>query len=263
MNRSSSKHPISNGLVERLNAQIHQKLRAFGASHDNWDQYLPLVEAALNFTVHSRLNLSPFHIVFGVPPRWGINNLLSGSDTNAALPRHTASEKSAFNQLMQNVQHVRDDIREKRDKARAVYEKYYNCKNNVTQSSYVNGDLVYLRKNDVRPSKLAVLYDGPFIVKKVYESDKFGQLLRLADVQTGTVLSSLMHPDRIKPAYSYMQHSESNTTDPLVELNIADNQPARVVVNFEHFARKKDDAKENDNADQNSTNDVDRKKSES
>ena len=31
LNRSSSKHPMSNGFVERLNSQIHQKLRAFGA----------------------------------------------------------------------------------------------------------------------------------------------------------------------------------------------------------------------------------------
>ena len=211
--------------------------------------------------MHSRLNLSSYEIVYGLPPRWGVNNLLSGSDNGAALPRHAASEKHVFNQLMQNVRHVRDDVREKRDRARAVYEEYFNRKNNVTQPNYVNGDLVYLRKNDVRPSKLAVLYDGPFVVQKVYESDKFGQLLRLADVQTGSVLTSLIHTNRIKPAYSYM-HSECKTAYPLVALNISDNQPARVVVDFEQFARTADDAKGDDNADRNSVDDVDRKKCE-
>lgn len=250
--RSSSKNCRSNGMVERINGLIHQKLRSFNASHDNWDVFLPLVEASINFSVHTRLGLSAYEIVYGIKPRWSIDNLLSNESNDKIQPRFDNTEKSVFNQLMKRVEHVREDIKLKREKAREIYTNYYDRKHKVASPIYVVGNIVYLRKCDIRPSKLDLKYTGPYTVSKVYTSEKYGQLLRLVDCNSGAPLQSLMHPDRVKLAM--IQNSQKSTTDQMVELK-SGPYPS---VNFEQLARKEDDASRVDDGDH-SVDDVSRK----
>jgi len=241
--RSSSKNCRSNGMVERINGLIHQKLRSFNANHENWHEFLPLVEASINFSVHTRLGLSAYEIVYGSKPRWSIDNLLSNEGNDKIQPRFDNTEKSVFNQLMKRVDNVREDIKLKREKAREVYTTYYNQKQKVVNPTYTVGNIVYLRKCDIRPSKLDLKYSGPYTVNKVYNSEKYGQLLRLVDCNSGAPLQSLMHPDRVKLAV--IQKPQNTTTDQMVELK-SGPYPS---VNFEHLGRIEDDARRVDDGD--------------
>ena len=58
---STAYHPQTNGLVERTNEVVETALRHYvSSSHDDWHQYLPLVEFALNSAHHKTLDSTPF-----------------------------------------------------------------------------------------------------------------------------------------------------------------------------------------------------------
>ena len=199
---SSSHRACSNGLIERLNRQVHQLLRAYGASHSDWDLFLPMVELTINTTPHSRIQKSPFEIVFGVQPKFGVEQLLTAADdTEKATPRFTADEKEFFESIMHRFENVRKEVRDRRARSQDIYERYYNRRHKASVVTYNVGQIVLLRKCEVRPSKFSLLYDGPFVIKKIYQSETFGQLLRLTNLKTGKDVQSLIHCDRVKSKY--------------------------------------------------------------
>ena len=59
-------HPLSNGLVERLNRTLLAMLAMFvSCEHDNWDDLLPFMMLAYNTTVHTSTGFTPYRLVFG------------------------------------------------------------------------------------------------------------------------------------------------------------------------------------------------------
>ena len=60
---STSHHPQTNGLVERTNEVVETALRHYvSASYDDWSDYLPLIEFALNNAYHKALGGTPFEL---------------------------------------------------------------------------------------------------------------------------------------------------------------------------------------------------------
>jgi hypothetical protein len=60
---STAFHPQTNGLVERTNEVVAAALRHYvTADLDNWDEYLPLVEFALNSSYHDAIKTTPFRM---------------------------------------------------------------------------------------------------------------------------------------------------------------------------------------------------------
>ena len=63
MAMSTSYHPQTNGLVERTNSPVEASLRHYtAANQDDWSDYLPLVEFALNNAYHKALGCTPFQM---------------------------------------------------------------------------------------------------------------------------------------------------------------------------------------------------------
>ncbi len=60
---STAYHPQTNGLVERTNEVVEAALRHYVAADlKDWDDYLPLVEFALNSSYHPSLGTTPYHM---------------------------------------------------------------------------------------------------------------------------------------------------------------------------------------------------------
>ncbi|XP_078518311.1 protein NYNRIN-like [Lissotriton helveticus] len=70
----SANHPQSAGLVEGYNGTLKLKLAKIQASTGlSWPDALPLALLSTRATVHSRVGLSPYEIVFGRPANvWGV-----------------------------------------------------------------------------------------------------------------------------------------------------------------------------------------------
>ena len=66
---SSAFHPESDGQTERLNRTMEEVLRHYvNPTQDDWDRWLPVVEFALNNSVHSSTGTTPFFLNYGRHP---------------------------------------------------------------------------------------------------------------------------------------------------------------------------------------------------
>ncbi|KAL2890638.1 Retrotransposable element Tf2 155 kDa protein type 1 [Ceratocystis lukuohia] len=62
-------HPATNGVTERMNAEIKTKLAKLNAEGPAWLGLLPVVEFSLNATPSTTTNVSPFFLLHGYHPR--------------------------------------------------------------------------------------------------------------------------------------------------------------------------------------------------
>jgi len=70
---SSAWHPETDGQTEIVNAGVNKYLRAFVSfTQDDWVDYLPLAEFAMNNQVNESTGISPFFANYGFNPRLGI-----------------------------------------------------------------------------------------------------------------------------------------------------------------------------------------------
>jgi transposase InsO family protein len=66
---SSAFHPESDGQTERLNMVMEETLRHYvNPTQDDWDRWLAVVEFALNNSVHSSTQATPFFLNYGRHP---------------------------------------------------------------------------------------------------------------------------------------------------------------------------------------------------
>ena len=67
--RSSSYHPQSNSQIEVVNRILEQYLRWFaGDQPRKWFDWIPWAELSYNTSVHSSTKMTPFEVVYGIPP---------------------------------------------------------------------------------------------------------------------------------------------------------------------------------------------------
>ncbi|CAD5222870.1 unnamed protein product [Bursaphelenchus xylophilus] len=62
--------PSANGVAERANKDILDKLRKIASSGDDWDDHLPFVTFAHNSLIHSTTNCTPHSVIYGSEPRF-------------------------------------------------------------------------------------------------------------------------------------------------------------------------------------------------
>jgi hypothetical protein len=71
---STSYHPRTNGMVERMHQMLNHGIRTLEADHlDRWDEFLPQIVFALRTRTHAVTGHSPFFLVHGIEPRLPID----------------------------------------------------------------------------------------------------------------------------------------------------------------------------------------------
>jgi hypothetical protein len=153
---SSAFHPQTDGLTERYNRVLEEYLRSYvSATYDDWDEWLPLAQFAVNNSKQESLNATPFYLNFGRNPRTPAtlvaNSDLPGAEEFAAsLHQSIAQAKSALHAAQQRQKAVADG------KTRKV-------------EFQVGEELVLDTRNltlrTTGPNKLMPKYVGPFKVK--------------------------------------------------------------------------------------------------
>jgi hypothetical protein len=163
LHMSTSFHPQSDGQTERANRTLEEGLRAYvSINHDDWDDYLSLLEFAVNNAKASSTNQSPFYLNYGEHPRLPIEGIMFDSNVEQV--------QLMLNRLKSDIELAKKEL----------------LKSQLTQSRYANkkrrdfvfkeGEKVLLSTRNINfvskgpTNKLNPKYIGPFeIVERVGE----------------------------------------------------------------------------------------------
>lgn len=98
---STSFHPQIDGQTERANRTVRDMLRSFANKrHDDWDELLPAVEFAYNYSVQRSTRKTPFYLAYGRHPRTPA--ALMVEEGRPQLPRTDNPEMDAFVSTLQD-----------------------------------------------------------------------------------------------------------------------------------------------------------------
>jgi len=165
-NLSSSFHPQTDGISEKENDIIESCIRAFTNYQQNdWDEYLPDFELAINASISDSTGLSPYFVDVGWEPfiPLGITR-----EVNEVPVNESAKE------LLERLDNIKIGVQLLFAKAQEKQAEYANKKRRDIE--FVEGDFVLLNSDfvhdpihtDRQSRKLAVKWLGPFrIIKKV------------------------------------------------------------------------------------------------
>lgn len=159
LDMSSAFHPQTDGLTERYNRVLEEYLRSYvSATYDDWDEWLPMAQFAINNSKQESLNATPFFLNFGRHPRTPAS-LITQSDTPgaeefaASLHAAIKKAKSALHAAQQRQKALADGKR--RDVQFNVGEEVALDSRNLTLKT-------------TGPNKLLPKYVGPFkVLQKV------------------------------------------------------------------------------------------------
>jgi hypothetical protein len=165
-NRSSSRHPQSDGQTERVNQCLEQYLRCHvDFLQDNWVDLLPLAEFAYNNSVHSAIKMSPFYANSGFHPQVYDIRPAAGN-----RPCPTADERA------EHLQNIRKYLEQSLQQARQSMSKWAD-KNREAAPIFKAGDLAWLRRGNIptnRPcTKLDYVFLGPYKILREINSRAF------------------------------------------------------------------------------------------
>lgn len=186
---TTSYHPQTNGLTERLNRTITDMLAKYvAADHQDWDIHLPYVTFAYNSSRHDTAGYSPFYLLYGREPALPLDTLLPSATEYAAeaIARADHARQLARNRLEASQEHQR---------------QLYDCRHRDVHFS--PGSLVLLWSPTRRvglSEKLLSRYTGPYrVVRQI--TDVTYEIVPADPTTSSSATSDVVHVSRLKPYY--------------------------------------------------------------
>jgi hypothetical protein len=190
---STAYHPETDGSTERRNQEIETYLRSYVAyQQDDWKQWLPLAQIALDNRPAASTGLTPFFLSHGYNPA-----LITTSDET--IPRGPRLNPAARAQtILAKLQEAQDFAQSALAVAQERQERYANDRRDVPYS-YQVGDKVWLNLKNVRTTRPVKKLDwihAKYTITRIFEnSPHFYQL------NTPIGIHSKFHTSLLRPAH--------------------------------------------------------------
>jgi hypothetical protein len=161
---STAYHPQSDGQTERVNRVLQDMLRNYVCARmDDWDDYLSIVEFAINNSDHASTGTSPFMLNSGRSPRAPFE-----VPTAASRPRN--SKVQAAQEMRDHVGTILQEAKKFLSDAKSRMKNAADTKR--TDASFQAGDFVMLDTRNLRfkgptSRKLLPKWLGPYKVSRV------------------------------------------------------------------------------------------------
>ena len=145
---STAYHPQTDGQTEVVNRTIGNLLRCLIQDYQSsWDELLPIVEFAYNFSPNRSTKLSPFHVVYGHVPKRPI-------DLHSITHEHPKSFSAES--FIEHVHTIHDIVSKK---LALSYESYkLSADVHKREIFFKEGDLLMVK---IHPHRLPKLYSKP------------------------------------------------------------------------------------------------------
>jgi transposase InsO family protein len=147
---ATAERPQTNGLVERANAVLTDRMAHQLKSDLRWDEGVPAAVFAINTGIHFATRTSPFELVYGTQVRLPVENRFPWP-SDEENPSHEANRIQASGELQTS-----------QDRSKLNHDHRHR-----PADTYLPGDLVLVRRKQSRPgsnAKFQPRYIGPFQV---------------------------------------------------------------------------------------------------
>ncbi|OMJ12906.1 Retrotransposon-derived protein PEG10 [Smittium culicis] len=166
---TTSYHPRTNGMVERMHQMLNHSLRCLTQDHMNrWDEFLPQTVFAIRSRQHSVTKYSPFYLMFGVEPRLPCDTTPPRSTMQPLDELEQMEERHEFNARQFEELGLARRAATERTMAQAEIMLQRNKKTHKEDCDhrFEIGDWVKLRMH--KKNKWDRQWAGPFMIVKLY-----------------------------------------------------------------------------------------------
>lgn len=204
---STPYHPRGNGVAERY-VRIAQEIiqKHIQGTKVDWDWYTPIAQLAVNHKISKRLQTAPFSLMFARH----MNTSYAALDKNKTDTDITSKNPISYQKLLDRMDYMADivfpAIKERTDMVVKAQKEAFNKKYPIVNfpiNSYVVARL------PTRTSKLAPVYEGPYIVVNKTENGNY-----ILKDMTGALTSRNYTPSELK----LISHDETIPTDEIYEV---------------------------------------------
>ncbi|UYV80221.1 hypothetical protein LAZ67_18002076, partial [Cordylochernes scorpioides] len=190
---TTSYHPQTNGLTERLNRTLINMISMYvNTDQKNWDEILPFITHAYNTTIQETTGYSPFFLLFGREPM----SLLD--DENIPTDSNMDDYDEYIENYLDKIARTRQEVINNTEKTQERMKRNYDKKHN--ERTYEPGHLVAVwtpvRKIG-KCEKLLRKYFGPYRILKKLSNVNY--LIELKDNPGQDPL--IVHVSRFKPYF--------------------------------------------------------------
>ena len=199
--RTTSYHPQSNGLVERVHRQLKAAIRAHGDTR--WTRTLPLVLLGIRTAIKEDLGCTAAELTYGQPLR---------------LPAEFLGDATAKVPITNPASVVADLRRHMRGLTPVVPRASAARRPSFVPQTLRDASHVFVRRESRQ--SLSRPYDGPFEVQRI--NDKTVTIVRNDRHDTVSI-------DRVKPAFVDRPTDSDNTDGPRLLLPVPPSAPQRSV----------------------------------
>jgi hypothetical protein len=214
LDMSTAYHPQSNGQTERTNRTIQTLIRIHLAQRKGeWDEWLPMVAAAYNSTVHESTGRTPFELSKNHPN--SIDPLQWALGQNDEERREGTNEEAS--RIWKDYQAIWEETRKRMEQQREKQRRYADERRRDVE--YKAGDRVMLSTKNFRmkAGKLSEKWVGPYLVKEM-KSDGVSVVLELPSEFGRT--HPVFHVSLVKPfvesGYEWPDRDQPNAITPVL-----------------------------------------------
>ena len=190
-NFTTSYHPQTNGLTERLNRTLTDMLSMYVSDdHSDWDIALPFVTFAYNSSRHETAGYSPFYLLFGRDPLLPFDTL---------LPLDPPSTTSYAQDAITRALIARTVARTRFSSSQSAQKSIYDSRHR--DADFPPGSLVLLWLPSRRVGlceKLLSRYVGPYRVLRQVTPVTY-EISPTTNSSTATPRTDIVHVSRLKP----------------------------------------------------------------
>ena len=198
-------HPQTDGQTERVNRMLEEYLRHYvSPMQDNWDQFLPMAEFALNDSYHSSIGMTPFYMTYGYHPRVP-DRVGQSSRDNPTGQQYVDNIHAATKRAKQLLAEAQQKMKLYADKKRRDLQ-------------FAVGDRVLLSTLNVHlqtpgTQKLLPRYIGPFTVSQVinpvaYRLDLPHEMRRIHPVFHVSLLRPYRSDGTVQPPHAPLYYED-------------------------------------------------------